>query len=647
MTTKRRLLIAIPLVLIGAIIVAALVWDWNWLRPMVEQRASTALGRKVTLRNLDVKIGWHPLVIADGIAVANPPDFPTDSQFGSIEKLKVRVDLRPLFHRQIHLLEISAERPQGDLRPGPNGEPNWKFDIASKGGSGTPIEIGSVNISDGNIKVFDPQYKTDVTLMVHTEPPKNGEDATLVIDAKGTYAKQPITARFIGGSVLSLREPGHPYPVNLEAQNGPTVITLKGTIERPLQLAGANLDLFLRGKNLAALYPLTGVPLPPSAAYTLKGKLDYSGERIRFLDFAGVVGKSDLGGNLDVDLKREKRLVSAELHSKSVDMADLAGFTGAKPRKPTTNDHWRVLPDKPINLPRIRAVDLDIHYKIAHFKNKKAPVDNLAAHIIVQNGFLNISPLSFGVAQGRIVANIKLDGRREVLHSTADVDFRRVDLSRLLRDTKLAKGSGLIGGTARIESTGNSTAKLLANGDGEVRLFMSNGNLSALLVDLAGLEFGNALMSALGLPSRTDVRCAVSDFELQQGVLRPKILVVDTEQANVLGEGLVNLQNETVDFRLRTEPKHAGILSLHSPVRVRGQLKKPDIKPEKTKIAVRGASAVALGVLLTPLAALLPTIELGLGKDNDCAGAISAMRAGAPAEEVPVEKAARSPASNG
>src|SRR6185369_7477752 len=160
MTTKRRLLSAIPLVLIGAIIVAALVWDWNWLRPMVEQRASTALGRKVTLRNLDVKIGWHPLVIADGIAVANPPDFPAHSQFGSIEKLKVRVDLRPLFHRQIHLLEISAERPQGDLRPGPNGEPNWKFDIASKGGSGTPIEIGSVNISDGNIKVFDPQFKT-------------------------------------------------------------------------------------------------------------------------------------------------------------------------------------------------------------------------------------------------------------------------------------------------------------------------------------------------------------------------------------------------------------------------------------------------------------------------------------------------------
>ena len=639
MTTKRRLLIAIPVVLIGAVIVAALVWDWNWFRPMVERRASAALGRKVTLRNFDVKMGWHPLVIADGIAVANPPGFPADTQFGSIEKLRVRIDLRQLLHRQIHLLEINAERPHGDLRPGPNGEPNWKFHFGGKVGSGTPVEIGSVNIADGNIKFADPQYKTDVTLIVHTEPPKNGQDATLLIDAKGTYAKQPITARFIGGSVLSLREPGHPYPVNLEAQNGPTVITLKGTIERPLQLAGADLNLFLRGKNLASLYPLTGVPLPPSGPYTLKGKLDYDNERIRFLDFAGVVGKSDLSGNVEVDLKREKRLVTGALHSKSVDIADLAGVTGAKPRKPTNRDRWRILPDKPIDLPRIRAADIDIHYKIAHFKNKKAPVDNLAAHIIVQDGFVNISPLSFGVAQGRIVANVRVDGRRNVLRSVADVDFRQVDLSRLLRDSKMAKGSGVIGGTARIESTGNSTAKLLANGDGELRLFMSQGSLSALLVDLAGLEFGNALMSALGLPERTDVRCAVTDFELQQGVLRPKILVVDTKEANVLGEGLVNLQNETVDFRLHTEPKHAGILSLHSPVLVRGQLKKPEIKPEKKKMVTRGAAAVALGVLVTPLAALLPTIELGLGKDNNCSAAIAAMKSGAPAEDIPLAKA--------
>jgi uncharacterized protein involved in outer membrane biogenesis len=212
------------------------------------------------------------------------------------------------------------------------------------------------------------------------------------------------------------------------------------------------------------------------------------------------------------------------------------------------------------------------------------------------------------------------------------VDFRRIDLKRLLRNSKLAKGTGLIGGTANIDSTGNSTAQILAHGNGELRLFMHEGDLSAVLVDLAGLEFGKALLSALGLPQRTDIRCAVTDFELQQGVLRPKILLADTGEANIIGEGLINLQNETLDLRIHTEPKHPGIISLRAPVLVRGQFKKPAVKPEMKKLVARGGAAVALGVLLTPLAALLPTIELGLGKDNNCHALITAVKSNGNAE---------------
>src|ERR1700704_6435986 len=150
MTPKRRLLIIIPALLLAAIVVVVLVWDWNWLRPLVERRATTALGRKVALQNFDVKVGRHPLLVADGITVANPPDFPVDSQLGSIDRLSVRLDLARLLHRQIHLLEINADRPRGDLGPGPDGDANWKFDFAGTGksGSDTPVEIGSVNVTD-------------------------------------------------------------------------------------------------------------------------------------------------------------------------------------------------------------------------------------------------------------------------------------------------------------------------------------------------------------------------------------------------------------------------------------------------------------------------------------------------------------------
>src|SRR3546814_7818717 len=54
-----------------AIIVLALLWDWNWFKPLVEHEASSALGRSVTLQHFDVKMRWHPWFIADSIAIAN------------------------------------------------------------------------------------------------------------------------------------------------------------------------------------------------------------------------------------------------------------------------------------------------------------------------------------------------------------------------------------------------------------------------------------------------------------------------------------------------------------------------------------------------------------------------------------------------
>jgi hypothetical protein len=52
---------------------------------------------------------------------------------------------------------------------------------------------------------------------------------------------------------------------------------------------------------------------------------------------------------------------------------------------------------------------------------------------------------------------------------------------------------------------------------------MTGGDLSALLVDLSGLELGNAILSALGMPERTPVECMITDFALQKGLLNTHV----------------------------------------------------------------------------------------------------------------------------
>ena len=57
---------------LALLVLIILFWDWNWLKPFVEMQASSALGRKVTIGNLAVRVGMYPVVAADHIAIGNP-----------------------------------------------------------------------------------------------------------------------------------------------------------------------------------------------------------------------------------------------------------------------------------------------------------------------------------------------------------------------------------------------------------------------------------------------------------------------------------------------------------------------------------------------------------------------------------------------
>lgn len=631
----RRVLIGFGgfLALVAILIV---FWDWNWLKPLVEHQASSALGRKVTIGNFDVRLGLHPVVIGDRIAIGNPKGFPENSRLGAIGRLAVTIDLAGLLHHSLDLTSIEIADAQGDLQPGPDGRPNWLIPIANPdhpSPSPMTLRLGQLTIKDGVFHVVNPALKADFVVTVKTQGERGGatgKEPDLVITAKGTYKAQPITARFVGGSVLSLRESDSPYPVFLDAANGATRVLLRGTVQDPLHLAGARLKLDLHGASLADLYGLTGIPFPATAPYHLTGNLDYVPPKFRFSDFIGTVGSSDLSGELAEAPGKPRPLVTGTLHSKRVVMADLGGFIGAVPgktevltpaqraQKAKVEASPKFLPDQPINVPKLASADIDVTYRADRIEGKAMPLDNIVARLMIRDGDITLDPLNFAVGTGAITSTVSLAPRQAGLHAVTDVDFRSVDFRRVMSSTGLFHGAGVIGGRAHLDGTGRSFSEIVGNGDGSLRLFMLGGNISALLVDLAGLEFGSSVLSAIGVPKDTNLRCMVTDFGLTQGLLKSRLMLVDTGEANVVGSGDANLKGETLNFQIITQPKHFSIGSLPTPIDIGGTFKSPTFRPDPKALSVRGGMAAVLGVLLTPLGALLPTIQLGLGKDNDC-----------------------------
>jgi AsmA family protein len=624
-----------PFVVGGLVVVIgvlAAVWDWDWFRPLIEREASTALGRPVTLQHFGLRLGRQTVAVAEGVRVANPDGFAQDTPLATAERLTVTIDtLALLLHRAVVVPDVLIEKPRIAATQVEDGRANYLFPALSSGGNSPDVRLGSLRITDGQAHVLLARPRADLNVAIETRD--NDNTPQLVAEAKGTYAAQPVNANFVGGSLLSLRDAATAYPVDLKVANGPTHARLVGTVQDPQKLAGADLKLELAGTDMQLLLPLIGIAFPKTPSYQIKGDLDYADGKIRFRNFTGQLGSSDVEGNIEVDPGQKRPVVTADVASRQIDLADLGGFLGSEPGRMNTPNQTpeqhqavaraeaspRLLPTTTISLPKLLAADVHLKYRGARIQGRNMPFDSLAADMDIVDGRILLHPVSIGVGQGQITGTVELAPvNGEQFRTKADIAVQRVDLGRMLKATNMVSGSGVIGGHAVLDTTGNSTATMLANGNGSLQLTMAGGgDLSALLVALSGLQFGNALLSALGIPDRDKIECFVADFVLQRGELQTRALLLDTTSDITSGSGTINLRAETLNYEIKTEAKHFTIGALPAPISITGSFKDPGALPDITKLAVRGGVAAGLGVLFPP-AAILPTIQFGVGDDHRC-----------------------------
>lgn len=634
--------IGIPLVLVALVIA---FWSWDWFIPLAERQASAALGRKVTIAHLHVRLGRVTEVVVDDLRVANPDGFEAEEPFAQVPRTTVLVDVMEYWHhRAIVIPSVTVERPQVAALAHADGRTNYAFDFGKPAGEDAPKQdktasaprIGVLRIVDGHAHVVNPALKADFQLGIATRDEET-QDPRIAVTADGTYAGQRITGQALAGGPAYLQDQSRPWPIEMQLANGPTNVSLKGTVRDPLAMQGADVNLVLQGPDMALLQPLTGIPFARTPNYRIAGHLDYADGRVRFRDFDGRVGSSDLSGTIAVTTGGAKPQVEANLHSKQVDLADLGGFIGETPGRASTpgqsaqqrrelarNERSsRMLPDTPVSLPKLNMADVKLNYHADSIRGRQIPFDGMAVDMTIADGAVRLSPVSFAVGKGRIAGEIALTPQENgALGARADVQFQRVDLSRLMQPTGF-QGSGLIGGRAVIDGTGKSLAEILGSGNGSLTLTMAGGgNLSALLVDLSGLRLGNAILSFLKLPDRTQVECFVGDFTLRRGVLNTRALLVDTEDVLISGKGTVDLGREKLDYSLRSDSKHFTVGQLPAPIVVGGTFRDPSVGIDPTEGGIRAGAAVGLGFLAAPLA-ILPTIQFGIGDDNRCESLIA------------------------
>lgn len=665
-------------VLLAALVLVIAFFDWNRIKPALNAKVSEELHRPFAINgNLAVvwqreqqEGGWRgwvpwPHVVAEDLTLGNP-DWSKSPQMATLERVELRISPLALLARRVAIPRIDLTGPNANLQRLADGRANWTFQFDPKDPDAEPsswtVDIGAIGFDKGHVTLDDQTLKTRLDLVIEllgkpvpfsdivgektaSKARDQGalpQDYAFAFKVDGQYHGQGLSGSGKVGGLLALQDATQPFPLQAQAKIAETRIELAGTLTDPKNLGALDLRLKLAGSNLAHLYPLTGVTLPDSPPYATDGHLvaklhEPAGALFRYEAFNGRIGDSDIHGDLAYAAGEPRPKLSGALVSDQLLFSDLAPLIGAdsnteqKARGAASKQPSdKVLPVEAFRTERWSAMDADVEFtgkRIVH--SEQLPFNDLYTHLVLTDGQLSLEPLRFGVAGGRLDAQIRLNGHTQPLEGRARLTARGFKLKQLFPGFEPMKTSfGELNGDADIAGRGNSVAALLGTSNGTLKMLINDGAISRELMELAGLNVGNYVVGKIFGDKEVKINCAAADFDIKSGLATTRLFVFDTENAIIYVDGTANMATEQLDLTVTPESKGWRLISLRSPLYVRGPFAKPSAGVKAVPLMLRGAGMVALGVIAAPAAGLLALVAPSGGEPNQCAPLLEQMKAG-------------------
>jgi AsmA protein len=587
-----------------------LAFGLHLLKGPITRAVTEATGRELVIEG-DLRTMWswfHPRFRAEGISFANT-EWAAEDYLVRADAVEAELRLLPLLRGRVVVPEVHLEGAEVNLERDEEGRRNWILDPKrEEQKKESRLFILRLSVDRGQLAYSDALLDIDVQADLNTD------QTGLVFATTGRYQGREFGGSGHAGNVLSLYDEATPFPLKAQARIGQTRMSVDGSVTGLMALANVDTKVSLSGQSLSELYDIVGIALPQTPRYATEGRLVRDGKVFRYEKFTGKVGTSDLAGTLEVDTGGKRPFMRGELQSKVIDLGDLGVVVGTEqPRKDG------VLPDAPFDPSRWGSVNADVRIKAGSIRRpKQLPVENLATRIQMRDRVLSLDPLEFGVAGGRIVGPVKLDGTRDTIRADVRMQVRKLQLAQLFPTIKENQASvGDIGGLLELTGSGNSVGGMLGSSNGKLGFFMDGGKISAFMMQLIALDLWNAARVKLEGDRQVQIRCAVADFSVKDGIAGTNAFVFDTDVVLIEGGGAINLKTEEIDFTLNPKPKDSSLASLNSPIHLRGTFSDPKPSPDVPRLAAKGVGAVVMGIV-NPLLAVLPLLKEGKDQDSPC-----------------------------
>ncbi|MGB9435650.1 MAG: AsmA family protein [Candidatus Acidiferrum sp.] len=274
MSSKLKWIGIAILVVILLLFVLPFLIPVNKFRPTIEQKASEALGRQVTVGNLSLSILGGSLGMND-LSISDDPKF-NSGPFLTAKEVKVGVELMPLiFSKQVNVTEISIVNPQVVMLKDPSGK--WNFSSIGGNSASTankPQASGSGSSSAQAVSIKKLSLEDGQITLGNTDSKK-----------RSVYSKVNLTATDVAMNnnfpiLFSMELPGG-GTMKTDGKIGPVDQTNAAFTPQDVKLTVSNLNLASTGfldpsLGLAGMVDMDANLVSQSGHMATKGQLKLS-----------------------------------------------------------------------------------------------------------------------------------------------------------------------------------------------------------------------------------------------------------------------------------------------------------------------------------------------------------------------------------
>jgi len=497
-------------------------------------------------------------------------------------------------------------------------------DLKAKVGESTGSGTASIALEDGSIAV------AGLDLAIATR----GESLADL----GTLAGRELPALGAYTVWFNLKGAGQTFALtDVDAKVGDSSVA--GTVEVTLTDGGLRVEDFdlqvaTRGESLSDLVGFAvEVPLD-LGPFEFASHLNRDGESVKLAHLRVKVGGSDVAGNAVVSLEGDRPSITGTFAAERLDLRDLGRLpekaNQPKRRRSAEGDQAKeryLFTDEPLPFDALRAVDLDVSLEAGTLRlDEETILSNVDIRAVLRDGHLGATPVRVELYGGKLEATADLNATQTPPTVGVLLDVRGLDYGRLLKSRGVTSNvTGAMDLDVKIRGTGQSMRAIMSSLDGRLDLVSNQGIIDENLLKFLALGLNSIVGPLFGSADSGNLRCAVTRFNVENGLATSEAILVVMEDVAISGGGTIDLRTESLDLAFRTETSKINLSRFAGPFAVKGTLAQPSAGLDAMGTAF--GLAKAAGMVFFPVTGLqLLTSQMALetvAGENPCVTALT------------------------